>query len=194
MRTMGRRGKQIMMMLAVMAAAGALLTQRPRERLLLEQATRVADVRDWRILYPNITYYWVSDHEVLFLRGSKYTPQRFFLRDLATGRETELMTLGHLFENSNGDPADLRLSPDGRWLLWPNFGDRLFAATLDASRHLQWPGMDGCVTYWLGDSHHLATFAYDDDRHKYTKATILSVDAPRSARTLAVASSSPLEL
>src|SRR5437763_1028680 len=84
MKAWRRRGFSL---LCCTAAAIGLRLISPRERLLLDRATKIADTGSWR----GASYVWLSDHELMFLR--KGIAAAAVRRDVTTGRETALTEL-----------------------------------------------------------------------------------------------------
>ena len=117
-----------------------------KSSLLTGIATKVADTRDWKLTGYDIgnswseslgTFAWLDDHRLLFFRTAGQNPTRLKITALANVAEPShsielnlfdtrtktrktVTTLQQQFNRSYGVAAWLKLSPDGKWLAWPN--------------------------------------------------------------------------
>jgi hypothetical protein len=112
-------------------AVGMLVFTIPHNHIptLLERATRVASISDWNLTQAN--YWWLSSHEVLFLRGSEKQGWTFFRRDLRTEKEETLNDLTSLVRRAYASATSLSLSPDRRTLLLYFLDPSVRGVTLD---------------------------------------------------------------
>lgn len=156
---------------------------------LLALSFKVADTRDWslhgyRVAGINIEmdgdYLWMDDHTILFMRHvtpayttkrwsaplryrdpeQSYSHAQFYALDIRTGQERTLTALSQLFKETDGNPAWVRLSPDGTWLLWSSFYEdqlasnkqQLCVATIEGTSLRTFPTIAENA-YWLQNSH-----------------------------------------
>jgi hypothetical protein len=154
----GRRGRWAV--LFVVAVGGMALAGRfwPRERLLLQRATWVANVEDWYGDYEwHLGCYWLSDREILHERftGNPNSPQRaIYRRNIATGAETIQPALTKLLNAFDGNRVHSTVSPDGKWLVCSSrFGDTLLVE-LNTGRHYTYEGYGYKSISWMADSRH----------------------------------------
>ena len=128
----------------------------------MENITRVAKVAPGR----EQTYFWASDHSVLFLRNVQGQPYyAAALLDIHTQTEQPLNALNAILGESMSaipmhvhyvdetgkqtepmqvvyPPPPCNLSPDGQWLLWQRRSWRSstwVAFALDSARQIEWP-------------------------------------------------------
>lgn len=165
-----------------------------RNLTLIAHAHKVADVRDWSLFgfvggdgddnEMDGTYAWLDDHTVLFMRHvtPSYKPDTSFsgvfpeppqgptavelyALDTHTSQERALPELSKRFNQSQGNPAWIRTSPDGKWVLWPAFNDHgsLVAATVNGASFvtIDSGAEEAC---WLQDSHHVLALYFQDLR------------------------------
>jgi len=126
--TTKKKKSRCLLMVSVMAGViilGVMLF--PQERLLLDRATKVADVRGWDC--PGVMseqpawqerevigseFRWVSESKIFFERDGKV-----LLYDISTHTEIPLTILNRRMKSENSGGTNLmELSPDGKWLLW----------------------------------------------------------------------------
>ena len=103
---------------------------------------------------------WCSSHEIVSFAAS---PANLEIFDVITGKQTPL-PLHHAatWQEDLYFIKNVRMSPDGHWLLWPGGDDEhpiWKAATLDGRAHREWPrltrwGLPDVA--WMQDSRHWA--------------------------------------
>jgi len=143
---MQTRNRWVFSLILLAAVSFAAWHWMPRERLLLEHAHAVANSED------AARYCWLSDHEMLLIRGGNYAPSRVQHLDLSTGHTERLPRLEAAVNKFNFE-EDIFPSPDGKWLLFPPFdgepnaslvmrnGDRIVAQLTHGVTALAWqPG------------------------------------------------------
>jgi len=104
-----------LLLIATLTALAWIL--RPPERLLLERATKVADIKGWNTDAQPF-YAWLSNQEVIFWRyhGTKFPfAEPLYKRDLGTGREVQI---GDAPARASIGPRTPDYSPDGTLYLW----------------------------------------------------------------------------
>ncbi len=151
--------RRLIKLLGLLTLLGILLlTVRfwPQERLLLKQAVRVTDTHGWEVdRGPDacITYGWLSGQEVLFCRGGFLSNSPLWRRNVRTGKETPLKALSRLFHDTKGDPDGVKVSPDGRWVLWHGGQDDTVCAAVDGSSSFRSHPANNYSSFgWLGGS------------------------------------------
>lgn len=145
-----------------------------RERLLLSQATRVAQEKDWS------EYRWISPQEVLIIRNPPvdfgWDLSRY---DLRTHSETELTALNRRLPDSLVMHGQWELSPDGRWCLWTDENSGICSARLDGSGYRKWPGdWHTEEIHWMGDSRHWLTLQGAWPEETFHQFLVRNVEAP----------------
>lgn len=115
--------------------------------------------------------HWISSHEMVTLIPG--TLHLTYL-DINTGRQVPLDVINawvdHRRQSSNGYGSALtRLSPNGKWLLWPS-GDAekptWIASTLDGSESREWPrhtSISNPAVAWMQDSTHWVELSMAED-------------------------------
>jgi hypothetical protein len=167
-----RRIKKWLFGLLLLSAGIALMMKFiPRERNLLAQATKVANVSKWW----NVTdfslplYEWLSD-EVLFSHPGPWLFSNTFTFDTRTGKQTPLTKLNaQIRSQQDGDVWVWELSPDRQWLLWtPQLSGKVRAVRLDGLdlRTYELPGNPDPSTtlHWQQDSRHWLAEHYVEKR------------------------------
>jgi hypothetical protein len=153
---MGKRPIVSVLVLASGAGLAALWLAWPRERLLIDRATKAADARRWQ----HNAYFWLSDHELLLFKkrpDDPIKPVRFNLMTqqeepvdplyAALKREASGLTGGRWLHMQN-------VSPDGKWLLCKGgqaFGPPIAACSLEGKATVR-SGIEGLWGHWLVDS------------------------------------------
>src|SRR5687767_9096196 len=139
MRNIPRSRRWIIALLLLTASVVLVVKFLPRERTLLERATKVADVRGWwdkDTWEEDKPYAWLSSDNLLSHEGSPplYRPFTF---DTRTGARTPLTKLHPLVIQGQGFmPYRWELSPNKQWLLWCVGGvNQVFAARWDSSEY-----------------------------------------------------------
>jgi hypothetical protein len=163
-----------------------------REPLLLERATKVADVKGW---WPSDNsgseYYWVSD-TVLFTGSETWRLANPFLYDIRSRQRTPLPQLSQdLRRDSDLGTRSWTLSPDRKWLLWTmELYDDVRAARLDGSGYqvvaMPPPGNTVGKIGWEEDSRHWRAEGFDYDSGKVTNCFGGDVEAPGHRRSFAL--------
>jgi hypothetical protein len=174
---MFRRAKRFVI-LALIGIVGILVYQSYlRERLLLERATNVSDMKGWW-QYWAFSYRWLSDHEVLYLSNNSSGCQ-LNSYDTTTRTSTLLRGLTRVHQKF-GQSKDygFTISPDRQWMLWQSaeydpqykqsaehFPRYKVAARIDGSRYVTWSN-HGKYTdayevevSWMSDSRHWVDWA-----------------------------------
>jgi len=167
-----------------------------RQRSLLEQSTKRANVQDWWI-----GYYWLSDHQVLFSRWPDR--QGLYTYDIQTQKETFLRSLSRAVNKPDSVVCfdSLYVSPDGTRLLWSEFGEEAeHGAWMDGSHYFtcvprRYPGSASFTQVrWTSDSRHWVAFV--SDRLGKTQAMLYDDDSshrPKTVPTVASSQFDPLE-
>jgi hypothetical protein len=162
----------------------------PQQPLLLERASKRADVCGW---WPRqdefVDYRWLSDTVLLSGTGT-WRLENPFLYDIATHRKTALTRLGKLLKKDNDmGTNDWELSPDGRWLLWTmELYSDVRAARLDGSGFqittLPPPGNAVGIIGWEQDGRHWRAEGFDYSSEKMTNLFGGDVDTPGKRHSL----------
>ncbi|HZP82654.1 MAG TPA: hypothetical protein VFB21_13525 [Chthonomonadaceae bacterium] len=138
---MNKRKRIGMALLALVGVAGALLLFfYLRRQNLLYRATPIVETQQWLQQYGG--YFWESDRSILSFRSAGRGGLQAFRVNVATGSARPLMTLNRRLRGAASSPAQWRLSPDGRWLVWQNLrspGACWTASTLDGLQNVTWP-------------------------------------------------------
>lgn len=104
----------VMVILLIIGSAAAIVFA--SEPGLLDHATRLASTGSWVAGYGG--YYWESDRSVLSFRPAGIGVNAVSV-DITTGAESPRLTLSNDFIGSKAEiPAQWRLSPDGKYLVW----------------------------------------------------------------------------
>jgi hypothetical protein len=137
----------------------------PRDRLLLEHATKIASTKGWYRQTPRnrvnetgtrsyAEAYWLSDHTLLYQQSAKgHQPDGgdYCLWDLKTGTEKPLPMLTRCIIRSRGPNWPLQVSPDGQWICLSGAG--MMVCRLDGTQVRTSVNTGDAV--WLPDSRHL---------------------------------------
>jgi hypothetical protein len=126
-----------------------------------DRVRRIASIRDpYRVQTPPHVQ-WRADHKLIICRtrqliggasdpeGSYVFGKGFYFAELdpRTGRETPIAGLNEHFPVAASQSIGYwRVSPDGRWLFWPEQTKQRstwFAARLDGSQIVSWPQPEG---------------------------------------------------
>ena len=100
---------------------------------------------------------WLSPHQVI---NSTSGTSGFAIFDGATGRQTPLDQLDAIVssQESGFNPFEVRLSPDGHWLLTPSgskAGPTWIALSVDGTDRREWPRtVNTADTAWMQDGRH----------------------------------------
>jgi len=174
--------------LACMAAVGSV--QFRREPVLLERATKVADITPWWGPEPIVCEYrWISE-TVMFTGAGDGRLQAPFLYDIRSHQSTPLLGLKKLLERDNDMGTQFwELSPDRKWLLWNmELYDDVHAARLDGSgfQTVSLPPPANTVgrIAWEDDSRHWRAIGFNYDSGKTTNIFEGDVEAPGQRRAL----------
>ncbi len=160
-----RRRWKVILLLAGMGTVGALfLLLYLGERPLLDRATPVVtETERWIQEYGG--YFWISNREILSFRQVGRGNVQAYRVDIATGGARPLLALNRSLRGTVTDTAQWRLSPDGKWLVWPNLRTsipRWVASSLDDSRTITWPvlGNRPSGPLWLPGNNRWVEFAF----------------------------------
>jgi hypothetical protein len=175
---------------AAFVLAGLALSFWPHEPSILARPVHVLDVRSWALNGESqLGYYWLSDHELLFFRGSQQKGWHLFRYDLETRVETPLTQVSRLLNRSPAySPQHMQVSPDGKWLLWPDIPATVIVAKLDGSVWFRQRATGNIL--WLGDGRHWMDIRFKNwyPYHTFvnTKAVIHSIDQPAFQREVSL--------
>lgn len=144
---------------AVALTASLLYRLGPPGRAPLPGAVRVASAQGWQRANPSrrdqITYFWLSPHELLVFTGANRRSLQAIRYDTRTGRQTPLPALTRELRTARLLRM-LDVSPNGRWLLWADKGarpPRPVVTAIDGTQTFRWPqGWHNTSLAWLPDS------------------------------------------
>jgi hypothetical protein len=86
-------------------------------------------------------YHWLNPSELLLLQDDPESHEsEAFKFSLMTGKRTPLPRLTAALKNSYIYHGDLKVSPDGKWILWHDENIGIRAATVNGDHLTQWEG------------------------------------------------------
>lgn len=179
----------------------------PRETLLRDKATRIADTKGWDFGWTG--YHWINNRELLFCKlNPPEDPEidnfHFYKHDVSTGKDTYLAALTRLMQHSFGKHSECGISPDGQRLLWTGPGDwgksladqkrvayhgnhdALWSATLEGEQPFLWRKTNFGLVSWMSDSRHLVEYTLNAKLDQYNYETIYDIENPKTNRRFAV--------
>jgi hypothetical protein len=128
----------------IMISAVIFWSTRPGKQTLLAASRQIPLPKG----YVPISCGWLNDHEMLYASTDVTGGNSLVRVDSATGVTTPINPASLRFDgNLRSIAFQPRLSPNGKWLLWPN-GKFWVAATLDGAHRLTWPRGQGPNVAW----------------------------------------------
>ncbi|HZO91550.1 MAG TPA: hypothetical protein VFB38_24725 [Chthonomonadaceae bacterium] len=156
-----------------------------QQQSLASRASRVGTVASWNVVSGD--YYWLSNQKVLFCRKDSRGREPLFCFVPATGQEKPLPALSRLLQASAGDPATIKVSPDGQWLIWASaHRNRICGARLDGSRSFRGFLSAPSSFHWLGRSGRWVECLWGDQGAACCHALVHSVSSPHRLRRVPV--------
>ena len=151
---MKRRLGKILFVALIMISVVIFWSTRPGKQTLLAASRQIPLPAG---LEP-ISCGWLNDHEMLYASTDATGRNSLTRVDSANGTTTSIFPSKLQFDaNLRTNFFQPRLSPNGKWLLWPESTGKLWvAATLDGARRSTWPRGQGpswaSRAAWLSDS------------------------------------------
>lgn len=217
---MTRRRSCLILLFLLLVSGGAFFVFKPREPLLLNQATRIADASNWDFRWT--TYHWINDHEVLYFaetvpddadtEDDEETDEAGFLfckHDILTGRDTYLATLTRLAQNSFSKRSYTLISPDGKRICWTGEGswgtikgrkkaaspppreDSIWIATLEGKEPQVWERGRYSWLGWMADSTHLVEYPIDGGTNRVLCGTVYDIQSHTPLQRLSLLADKP---
>ena len=127
---------------------------------------------------------WRSNTQVVCIRRSISGGRQAVLVNTDTGTQTPLTALraNALDSLPSGSSYPVRLSPDGRWLLWEESGGPFVAAALDGARVVRRTRVitgNAAPFAWTSDSRHWVEMTQASSDPNGVKLRRFSVDSPQ---------------
>ena len=171
-------GRRLLAWLAVAGAlAIAVAALAPPDRSLLQRAQRLMPLSS---RFPH--YWWISQREVLSFRNAAAGDWTLVRRDSDTGRQTALDALSALYRRTGARPESLRVSPDGRWVLWRTGRGTAVLAALNGRTHRVVPLAGPGELRWAPTSRHWLELLADGEL--FSRAVMHGVDEPPARKEL----------
>jgi hypothetical protein len=142
-----------------------VISYRISSKPLIEISHRVVTVDAWCPTFMP-KYYWLSDHELLFYRSLSSDKEMSLHRYDTKLHEDRINSNWENIQRTGGDPWELEIVPNSKWMCWTANG-KFFSAALDASSSSNCP-LYG-TAYRMGDGANWLEFIRSSPTNIYTK-------------------------